>query len=57
MRTTGSGFAASQMVCVMPYLSCGHCRACRRGKTNCCREMQVLGVHCDGGLAEFLIFS
>ncbi len=41
-------------VVVMPYLSCGHCIACRRGKTNCCTQMQVLGVHVDGGMQEQL---
>ncbi len=35
---------------VEPYLSCGQCIACRRGKTNCCVNMQVLGVHRDGGM-------
>lgn len=39
---------------VMPYLSCGKCVACRRGKTNCCTQMQVLGVHIDGGMREWL---
>ena len=33
---------------VEPYLNCGHCIACRRGKTNCCVNLQVLGVHTDG---------
>lgn len=47
-------FAPGQIVCVMPYLSCGSCIACRRGKTNCCTRIQVLGVHRDGGLAEYL---
>lgn len=47
-------FAPGQTVCVMPYLSCGACIACRRGKTNCCVNIQVLGVHRDGGLAEYL---
>ncbi|WP_423605146.1 zinc-binding alcohol dehydrogenase family protein [Sphingomonas sp. MS122] len=50
----GGRFAAGQIVCVMPYLSCGTCIACRRGKTNCCVNIQVLGVHRDGGLAEYL---
>lgn len=49
-----SGFAPGQAVCVMPYLSCGQCVACRQGKTNCCVNIQVLGVHRDGGLAEYL---
>jgi 2-desacetyl-2-hydroxyethyl bacteriochlorophyllide A dehydrogenase len=39
---------------VNPYLHCGHCSACRRGKTNCCERMQVMGVHIDGGMQEFL---
>src|ERR1700760_3582813 len=32
---------------VEPYLNCGECIACRRGKTNCCARLQVLGVHTD----------
>ena len=43
-----------QPVYVIPYLHCGECRACRRGKTNCCQAMQVIGVHRDGGMAEWL---
>lgn len=41
-------------VYVIPYLHCGECRACQQGKTNCCQKMQVIGVHKDGGMAEFL---
>jgi 2-desacetyl-2-hydroxyethyl bacteriochlorophyllide A dehydrogenase len=40
---------------VEPYLNCGHCIACRRGKTNCCVSLQVLGVHTDGGMRESLV--
>ncbi|GGY56275.1 zinc-binding alcohol dehydrogenase family protein [Pseudoduganella albidiflava] len=49
-----SGLRAGDQVYVMPYLSCGHCVACRKGKTNCCTHLQVLGVHRDGGMAEYL---
>ena len=35
---------------VEPYLNCGHCIACRRGKPNCCADLKVLGVHVDGGM-------
>ena len=45
---------AGDDVYIVPYLSCGHCRACRRGVTNACRNIAVLGVHRDGGMAEFL---
>ena len=49
-----SGLACGDAVYVMPYLSCGRCIACRQGKTNCCTAMQVLGVHRDGAMTEFL---
>ena len=41
---------AGQLVVVNPYISCGTCRACRRGKPNCCSAIAVLGVHTDGGM-------
>lgn len=41
---------AGDLVVINPYLSCGTCRACTRGKPNCCSEISVLGVHSDGGL-------
>lgn len=50
----GSELAPGDQVYVMPYLSCGDCVACRKGKTNCCTRIQVLGVHRDGGMAEYL---
>jgi threonine dehydrogenase-like Zn-dependent dehydrogenase len=50
----GSAFQPGDPVYVMPYLSCGRCIACRQGKTNCCTNIQVLGVHRDGGMAEYL---
>jgi 2-desacetyl-2-hydroxyethyl bacteriochlorophyllide A dehydrogenase len=40
---------------VEPYLNCGHCIACRRDKTNCCVNLQVLGVHTDGGMRETIV--
>jgi len=39
---------------IMPYLSCGQCIACRVGKTNCCTGIEVLGVHTDGGMQEYM---
>ena len=40
--------------CVRPYMNCGLCGACRRGYENCCINMQVLGVHRDGGMQEII---
>ncbi|KHK58375.1 dehydrogenase [Ralstonia sp. A12] len=50
----GSALAKGDVVYVMPYLSCGHCVACRQGRTNCCVNIQVLGVHRDGAFTEYL---
>jgi len=48
------GFKQGDKVIVMPYVSCGNCIACRRGKTNCCSNIKVLGVHTDGGMQEVI---
>jgi len=46
------GIKAGDKVVVMPYISCNECIACRNGKTNCCTNIRVLGVHTDGGMQE-----
>lgn len=48
------GFVAGERVTFIPYFNCGKCIACRRGKPNCCTNIQVCGVHIDGGMAEYL---
>lgn len=41
---------------VEPYMNCGDCYACRKGHTNCCTSLDVIGIWSDGGLCErFLI--
>jgi 2-desacetyl-2-hydroxyethyl bacteriochlorophyllide A dehydrogenase len=50
----GSRFSEGQLVAINPYLSCGTCIACRKGKPNACVNIRVLGVHADGGLCELL---
>lgn len=40
---------------VEPYMNCGHCIACRKGATNCCATLKVIGVMIDGGLRERFI--
>ena len=35
---------------VEPYMNCQQCLACRRGASNCCQNLKVLGVHTDGGM-------
>jgi 2-desacetyl-2-hydroxyethyl bacteriochlorophyllide A dehydrogenase len=50
----GSHLAPGDLVAILPYIACGTCDACRKGKPNCCRQIGVLGVHRDGGMTEYL---
>jgi 2-desacetyl-2-hydroxyethyl bacteriochlorophyllide A dehydrogenase len=49
------GLKAGDHCSVEPYLNCGTCVACRRGKSNCCATLKVLGVHADGGMREMIV--
>jgi (R,R)-butanediol dehydrogenase/meso-butanediol dehydrogenase/diacetyl reductase len=50
-----SGFPAGTRVVSGAGISCGHCAWCTAGRTNLCASYQTLGLHRDGGLAEFVI--
>ncbi len=50
----GSRFRKDDLVVVNPYIACGTCNACRKGKPNCCVNIAVLGVHRDGGMTELI---
>lgn len=47
------GLKPGDKVIVDPYLYCGECYPCSIGRTNCCTGLKVLGVHVDGGMAEY----
>jgi len=49
------GYQAGDRVTVIPYLTAGTDIAARLGKPNCATDMQVLGVHIDGGMAEYIV--
>lgn len=49
-----SDFVVGEAVTFLPYFNCGHCIACRTGKTNCCTHLKVFGVHMDGGMSEYI---
>lgn len=48
------GITVGTRCAVEPYIACGSCPACQRGKPNCCLHLQVLGVHIDGGMQTFI---
>lgn len=51
--TNKNGIRVGDRVVIDPYIYCGDCYPCRIGRTNCCRDLRVLGVHVDGGMAEY----
>lgn len=51
----GSPLAPGEIVIVNPYLACGRCIACRKGKPNCCMAIKVLGVHTDGAFCDEIV--
>lgn len=42
-------------VVVEPFLGCGHCYPCRIGKSNCCDNLRIIGVHQPGGYADYVV--
>jgi 2-desacetyl-2-hydroxyethyl bacteriochlorophyllide A dehydrogenase len=48
------GISPGDRCAIEPYISCGQCRACKAGRTNCCERLRVIGIHVDGGMQEFL---
>lgn len=49
-----SGPALGSRVVVDPFIGCGHCYPCRVRKRNCCANLRIVGVHRDGGFADYL---
>lgn len=49
------GVAKGTLVSVNPLLSCGRCEPCLSGNTHVCKELKLLGIDCDGGMAEYAI--
>ncbi|MDR0357674.1 MAG: alcohol dehydrogenase catalytic domain-containing protein, partial [Clostridiales Family XIII bacterium] len=35
-------------------ISCGVCEACAKGEDNVCRHLKIIGIHTDGGFAEYV---
>src|SRR5438270_4427780 len=55
---TGEGageLKLGDLCAVNPYMTCGECAACSRGRTNCCAKMRVIGVHSDGGMRDRIL--
>lgn len=51
---TESDLKVGDRVILDPYRFCGKCYPCMIGRTNCCENLKVIGVHIDGGMQEFI---
>ncbi|PDQ19032.1 Zn-dependent alcohol dehydrogenase [Mesorhizobium sanjuanii] len=49
-----SGPPIGTRVVVDPFIGCGRCYPCRVGKRNCCANLAIVGVHREGGFADFV---
>ena len=49
------GFHVGDRVAIDPSFRCGKCALCKDGRENICENLEVLGVHCDGGFSQFFI--
>lgn len=49
-----SGPAIGSRVVVDPFIGCGKCYPCRVGKRNCCANLRIVGIHREGGFADFV---
>lgn len=47
--------AVGDKVTVDPVTSCGRCHSCLRGKPNVCLHLATMGVHRDGGFAQYAV--
>jgi L-iditol 2-dehydrogenase len=50
-----TGFAVGDRITCDPNIACGRCERCHKGKVNLCRNLQAIGIHRDGGMAQFVI--
>lgn len=46
-------YKVGDKVCVFPLSYCGECVPCLTGHTSACSRLQIMGVHTDGGFAEY----
>ncbi|MER9681173.1 zinc-dependent alcohol dehydrogenase family protein [Mesorhizobium sp. M0184] len=50
-----SGFSVGDRVTGDPNIACGRCEHCQAGRVNLCGNLRAIGIHRDGGFAEYLV--
>lgn len=57
VEAVGSGVTAFQIgmrVTGDPNIACGRCAECHRGRVNLCHNLEAIGIHRNGGFAEYV---
>ncbi|MBB3590123.1 L-iditol 2-dehydrogenase [Rhizobium sp. BK529] len=49
------GFQPGMRVTCDPNIACGRCEQCHNGRVNLCRNLRAIGIHRDGGFADYVI--
>lgn len=50
-----TGFKSGDRVTGDPNIACGRCPQCAAGRVNLCRELVAIGIHRDGGMADYVL--
>ncbi|MEP6565738.1 MAG: zinc-dependent alcohol dehydrogenase family protein [Mesorhizobium sp.] len=50
-----SGFSVGDRVTGDPNIACGRCTHCHAGRVNLCSNLRAIGIHRDGGFAEYVV--
>lgn len=48
------GYQEGDRVVVAPNIPCGRCFYCQRGMQTSCEKLQTIGIHRDGGFAQYV---
>jgi 2-desacetyl-2-hydroxyethyl bacteriochlorophyllide A dehydrogenase len=54
IETNDQSIKVGDKTVILPYINCQECVACKAGKSNCCQNIKVFGVHTDGGMQEII---
>ncbi len=55
MGTSVTGFSVGDRITGDPNIACGRCPQCAAGRVNLCRKLQAIGIHRDGGFADYVL--
>lgn len=54
LEEDGKRLKKGDRVVCYPLLTCGKCLACRTGNEHVCNSLGLIGIDCDGGIAEYV---